>query len=145
MTAKAADTPARIKELHACWNSSTGQQLPLLMCDYAMEWGYVQFLNAGYSEPDIVTVVRYLKRKIKEGTRQEASLRWSNCIGNVLRFSEDLSFARAAERSYRQPDPKERALEALRPTVAQMRPEDGRITARPVGDLIADLRKAAGM
>jgi hypothetical protein len=146
MSAKTPDPAARMAELHATWNSCTGQNLPLILCDYAREFGYHQFIKAGFNEKDIVEVVRYLKRKIKEGTRLEGALRWSNCVGDICRFAEDLAMCRAEERNRKPPPtPLQRVLEQARPTAATMTPKDAQITARPVGELIANLRRAAGM
>jgi hypothetical protein len=146
MSTRTPDTNAHIASLHAMWNCATQQSLPLILFDYQREWGYHQFIKAGFTEQDILTVVRYLQRKIKEGTRLEGALRWSNCIGDITRFAEDLSFARAEERNRKPaPAPRERALEQLRPTAVTLKPEDTQNTGRPVGDLIADLRRAAGM
>lgn len=146
MTAHYEDLHARIAQLHAVWNSATGQSLPLILFDYEREHGYYQFIKAGFTDRDIVTVVRYLQRKIKERTRMEGALRWSNCIGNITRFAEDLAMCKAEERNRKPaPTPLQRVLEQARPTAVQMKPEDAQIAARPVGELIANLRAAAGM
>jgi hypothetical protein len=146
MSTRAIDPHANMAHLHAIWNSCTEQNLPLILFDYERESGYHRFTQAGFSEQDIVTVVRYLQRKIKEGTRLTGALRWSNCIGDICRFAEDLAFAKAEERN-RKPatTPRERVLEQARPTVVPMTPKDAQITAKPVGELIANLKRAAGM
>jgi hypothetical protein len=138
------DIHARIAELHAVWNSATGQDLPLVLCDYAREFGYHQFIQAGFGGPEIETVVRYLKRKIKEGSRLDGCLRWSNCIGNITRFAEDLAMSRAEARNAKPPlTPKERVMEQARPTAVAMRPEATQITAKPIAHYIEALRRAA--
>lgn len=130
--------------LHAVWNAATGQALPLIMCDYAREFGYHQFIEAGFGEPEIVEVVRYLKRKIKEGSRLEGSLRWSNCVGNICRFAEDLAMCRAEARNAKPPmTPLARVLEQARPTAVAVKPEDTQITAKPIAHFIQALREAA--
>lgn len=140
------DIHARIAELHAVWNSATGQDLPLILCDYAREFGYHQFIQAGFGGDEIHTVVRYLKRKIKEGSRMDGALRWSNCLGNITRFAEDLAMAKAEARNAKPPPTaKDRVLEQARPTAVALRPEATAITAKPVGALIEELKKAAGM
>lgn len=146
MTARREDPQSRMAALHAVWNLATGQNLPLILFDYEREHGYHQFIKAGFTEADILTVVRYLQRKIKEGTRLEGALRWSNCIGNITRFAEDLAMCKAEERNRKPaPTPLQRVMEQARPTAVQVKPEDAQITAKPVGELIANLRKAAGM
>lgn len=134
-------TPAMI-QLHRAWNMATGQELPLVLCDYAREFGYHQFIQAGFGEREIVEVVRYLKRKIKEGSRLEGALRWSNCIGNITRFAEDLAMAKAEIRNTKPPmTPKERVIQQARPTVTLH--HDTTNTAKPVSHWIAQLRHAA--
>jgi len=131
--------------LHSIWNSVTGQSLPLVVCDYAREFGYHQFIKAGFTEADIMTVVRYLQSEIRQERRQPGALRWSNCIGNITRFAEDLELARGVLRNIKPaPTPKERALACLRPAVAQSGSLEQN-TAKPIGELIANLKRAAGM
>lgn len=144
MSTRTSDPRAAMAHLHSIWNSVTGQTLPLIVCDYAREFGYHQFIQAGFGEKDIMTVVRYLQREIRQERRQPAALRWSNCIGNITRFAEDLELARGALRNAKPPPtPKERAIACLRPTVAQSGPLEQKVTARPVGDYIRALREAA--
>lgn len=137
-------TLQRIQSLHAAWNAATGQDLKLRLCDYEREFGYNNLLQAGFNEQDIHTVVKYLQRKIKEGSRLMGSLRWANCIGDLCRFEEDLQFARA-ELKAMQPKatPRQRAVEQLRPTIVPMTPAQAQDTSKPVAHFLKQLREAA--
>jgi hypothetical protein len=134
-----------IPKLHAAWNRATGQNLPMGVCSYELEHGYHQFLKAGYSEPEMLLVVNYLQAEIRKGNRKPAALRWRNCIGDVLRFAEELELARGAQRNKKPETPIARAMRQLRPVAADVTPNDHKPTAVPVGDLIANLKRAAGM
>jgi len=134
-----------ITQLHAAWNSATGQHIPLGVCSYEIEHAWHQFLKAGYTEDDLKMVVVYLQAEIKKGERKPAALRFSNCIGDVLRFSEELELARGALRQKPKPTSLDRAMHQLRPTVAHVTPDENRSTAVPISTLIANLKAAAGM
>lgn len=135
---------ARITYLHTAWNGATGQDLRLRMFDYEREYGYQQFIKAGFTDKDMLTVVTYLQREIKKGNRLPGALRWSNCIGNLTRFEEDLSMARAEHRNAKpQPTAKQRVLQQARPTIVPMTPEQSQNTAQPISVYIEALRKAA--
>lgn len=140
----ATDITKQIEELHAAWNAATGQQLRLRSFDYQQQWGYHQFIKAGFSIDDLRVVVAYLQKAIKKGTRLEGSLRWSNCVGDVLRFDEDLSAARAALR-VKQPTPKDRIVRQYERPVGEGTPALTPMTAKSAGEWIKGmeiLRKA---
>ena len=58
-----------LARLHEVWNQTTGQNLKLSLCDYQREWGYAQFVKAGFTEEDLRLVIRYLQAEIKAGNR----------------------------------------------------------------------------
>lgn len=134
-----------IQNLHAAWNGLTGQHIPIGVCSYEVEFGWHQFIKAGYTQADLELVVAYLQTEIRKGERKPAALRFSNCIGDVLRFSEELELAIGAQRQKPKPTALGRAMQQLRPTVTPVTPHETRVTAVPVSELIANLKRAAGM
>jgi len=129
-------TPAA---LHAIWNRLTHQSLPMGVCSFELESGWHAFDKAGYGESDLLLVVRYLQGEIRKGNRKEAALRWRNCVGDLLRFGEELELARGALPQKQPPTPKERVLAQARPVVAE-RPVEAMKDAKPIVELIAALR-----
>lgn len=138
------DRAAQIAHLHAVFCAATGLQIRMGICEYFREHSWLEFIKAGFTEQDILAWAAYLHRKIREGTRNPGALKFSNSIGRLDVFDEDLGMAKAEAR-VKKPTARDKALNALRPTAVALKPEDGRVTARPVGDLIADLKRAAGM
>lgn len=139
------DTRTAISALHAAWNRETGQSLRMGICSYELEHGYWQFLNAGHTEAEMATVIRYLRSQIAQDKRQPAALRWSNVMGNEMRFAEELELAIGETRRKPKPTALARALGQLRPTVAALTPQQAQVTAVPIGQLIENLKRAAGM
>lgn len=90
-------------------------------------------------------MVRYLKAQVAKGERKPAALRWSNVCGSLLRFEEELELANGAKRQKPPVSAVQRAVNTLRPTVAQVTPKDAQSSAVHVGVLIANLKRAAGM
>lgn len=134
-----------IQNLHTAWNRATGQNIPMGVCSYELEHGWHEFLKAGYSESDLLMVISYLQREIKKGERKPAALRWRNCVGDLLRFAEEIELARGALKRKTPETPLGRAMSQLRPVVAQVTPRAAQSSAAHVGDLIANLKRAAGM
>jgi hypothetical protein len=120
--------------------------LRLGLGEYGREAAWLRFIQAGFTEDDLLTVIRHLRHKIKAGARYAPCLRFSRLIECLDSFEEELALAKAEMRNAkRAPTAKERVIQQARPVVAEVRPEDHRVTARPVSDLIADLRRAAGV
>ena len=134
-----------IHQLHNTWNRATDQNIRMGVCSYELEHGWHEFIKAGHTESDLLLVVRYLQSEIKKGERKPAALRWRNCIGDTLRFGEELELARGALRRKVPETPLSRAMRSLRPVVAAVNHECTQNTARPVSELIANLKQAAGM
>lgn len=139
-----SDINSEIAHLHAVWNAATGQALRMGICDYEREFGYHQFIKAGFTAQDISTVVNYLHREIAKGNRLNGALRWSNCIGNLVRFDEDLQMAKAAARIPK-PSARDKVLSIARPIAVQVPVEKARDTSKHVSHYIAALKAAAGM
>lgn len=136
----------KIQELHDTYCSLIGEKLSLGLGEYSRESFWQHYLKAGFNVADLRLVMRHLKREIHGERRNKGCLRFSNLIQQLDRFEEELVSARAEERNRKPaPTPLQRVLEQARPTAVQVKPEDAQITGRPVGDLISDLRRAAGM
>lgn len=129
--------------LHAAWNRFTGQTLRMGVCSFEFEHGYYEFEKAGYNEKDLMTVVRYLQGEIRKGDRKPAALRWRNCVGDLLRFAEELELARGALRQKPPPTPKERVLAQARPVALPERVTTND-SAQHVSVYIKALRDAVG-
>lgn len=60
---------------------------------------WFEWLKAGYNGNDLRDVIRYIRRQISMGKRNEGALKLSNLFtrseGGFLKFDEDLALARA--------------------------------------------------
>lgn len=135
----------QIQCLHALWNQLTGQHIPMGVCNYELEYGWLQFIKAGFTPDDLKLVVPYLQAEIRNGDRKEAALRWRNCIGDTLRFAEEKELAVGAGRRRPKPTALAREMQRLRPNVTPVTLSETAVTAVPVGQLIENLKRAAGM
>lgn len=124
-----------IKDFHACFCHETGAQLRLGIGEYSRERAWATFLKT-FTKEDLRLVLRYLRHEIREGNRRPGCLKFSNVIEQLDRFEEDLQLARAAERNQQ---PKRNQEERM---IAERKPAPP-TNAKPIGDYIAALRKAA--
>lgn len=139
------DPSPEVVALHNAFNQLTGADLrPLRFYDYERIHGYRDFLR-DFTVTDLTLVAEYLLREIKAGRRQRAALLWRNTIGDLTRFEDDLTLAKAAQRNAKPPpSAKEKAVAMLRPTVAPKVPTAAPKQASAVVEtLIANLRRAA--
>jgi hypothetical protein len=93
---KTPDTRARIEALHAWYGRNV---LPLRLTP-EVERLWLDWLAAGFNGGDLRDVIRYVRRQISLGRRNEGALKLSNLLarsegGGFLRFEEDLGLARA--------------------------------------------------
>lgn len=82
----------RIQEAHALYCRLTGQRVSLRL-DRERLW--YELFHAGFTEPDLQKVIRYLQREIREGRRNVGALKLSNLL-QIDRFEEDLNISRVA-------------------------------------------------
>src|SRR6266540_3247945 len=85
--------PARarhIEHLHQLYSRLTGQNLSLRF-DRQRFW--YEFLQAGFSQPDLEQVISHLQREIRDGRRNVGALKLSNLL-QLDRFEEDLNISR---------------------------------------------------
>lgn len=116
------------QKIHAQYRALTGLDVPYTMQTHFM---WESWLAAGFIEPDLACVVRYLKAKIKDGKRPKESLLPRNLIQRTDFFGEDLAIARAETRNEHTPTPRQRALDSIG------RSEQPKNTAAPVKDILA--------
>lgn len=83
--------------IHKQYRALTGLDVPYSMQTHFM---WEAWLAAGYTEPDLACVVRYIKRRIGEKRREKESLLLRNLIARQGNFAEDLSLCRAESRQY---------------------------------------------
>jgi hypothetical protein len=97
----------RIGALHAWYQINV---LPMRLTP-EVERLWFEWLKAGYNGPDLRDVIRYIRRQISLGKRNEGALKLSNLLARsesgFLKFDEDLALARARQnlRTDRRLDP----------------------------------------
>lgn len=135
---------ASIKEIHAVYCTATGMQLRLGLGEYNRQAAWFRFLQAGFTSENLHMVVRYLQRKIREGTRNVGALKFSNLVERLDAFEEELQLATAEQRNMQPKEtPRQRAVSQLRPTIVPMTPDQGKDTSQPIGHYLEALRRAA--
>ncbi len=95
-------------EIHRLYQTITNRDMP---CTMAMHFQWNMWKSKGWTSDDLVLVVNHIKGLIKEDRRRPESFRFMNLIGNVERFNEDLSEARAYARIPKR-TPRQEVLEA---------------------------------
>lgn len=134
-----------IPDLQRLYTQLTGFHLST---SYMREYAWSEFLRRGHTEAELVKTVTWLRGEIRKGNRNPGALRFSNLIEDCDRFEEELAMSGMRDRQF-----KERAKVSVgkREVLAATGRDagDGAVPssppARPVAELIAELRKAAGM
>lgn len=124
------ETPL-LRRLHQVYVQDTRLDVPLNMgrMDNWHAWR-----SHGFTEQDLILVIRNLKAKIKDGRKWESALHFSKLIRETDVFEEELAEARAKQRERGQ---------RIDPARAQALRESGRppvqviATARSAADIIA--------
>jgi hypothetical protein len=80
----------RIQQAHALYCQLTGQRVSLR---FDRERLWFELFQAGFTEVDLQTVIRYLQREIRYGRRNVGALKLSNLL-QPDRFEEDLNISR---------------------------------------------------
>ncbi len=112
-------TEPQIKELHACYGRMSGLEVPLTL-GRMFQWEV--FCKQGYNENDLRLVIEVLRRKIKVGPNTLACLKFSNLIGDIEKFQESLSEARAMSRLPKVDKSRESVLKATGRTTTKDTP-----------------------
>jgi len=103
-----------IKELHGCYCRMSGLEVPLTM---QRMFTWERWIHEKLTIDDLRLVIEVLRRKIKAGKKTLACLKFTNLIGNVEFFTEDLAEARQLARLPKSEPDKESVLRATgRPT-----------------------------
>jgi hypothetical protein len=95
MNEPASSTLAQLEQLHQTYCRLTGQNLSLR---FDRERLWFEFHRAGFSLADLVQVVRYLQKEIRQSRRNVGALKLSNLL-QLDRFEEDLNISRVRLRS----------------------------------------------
>lgn len=93
--AVSSDLKRRIEELHALYVQLTGLVVRLDMQREGVWW---EFIRRGNDAQGLREVVAHLRRGISQGKRNVGALKFSNLIGQVDFFEEDLAEALQAAR-----------------------------------------------
>jgi hypothetical protein len=147
--------------LHQKFRELTGSLLPVSGI-YLRERQWLAFVEAGITEQDLETVIRYLQKEIRADRRRPGCLKFANLIGPryeddglngqrdcaVDLFLEELSQARAAARNYLPPpSTKDAVLRATgRPDSQDAKVERGPVLAgealsRKLSELSKEINK----
>jgi len=81
---------SQIQELHQTYCRLTGQNLSLR---FDRERLWYEFLRAEFTERDLIQVVGYLQKEIRQTRRNVGALKLSNLL-QLDRFEEDLNISR---------------------------------------------------
>lgn len=81
---------SQIQELHQTYCRLTGQNLSLR---FDRERLWYEFLRTGFTLSDLIQVVAYLQRQIRQTRRNVGALKLSNLL-QLDRFEEDLNISR---------------------------------------------------
>jgi len=81
---------SQIQELHQTYCRLTGQNLSLR---FDRERLWYEFLRAGFTAADLIQVVAYLQKQIRQTRRNVGALKLSNLL-QLDRFEEDLNISR---------------------------------------------------
>lgn len=137
------DTETQINALMKRYNELTGFNLQHRGICNPRGPAWQRFMGAGLTIQDLETVIVWLKGQIRVGERRIGCLRFHNLIEDHHLFEEELGMAKAEKRNVKPaPTPKDNAIAQLRPGAAAPK-GDGK-SAKPIGDWIKDLKKAAG-
>lgn len=83
-------TNNQIQTLHKLYIDLTGINLPLPVSQY---WIWEQFIARGHGEDQLRIVIKYLKRGISNQERRGGCLKFTNLLGDIDHFAEELAMA----------------------------------------------------
>jgi hypothetical protein len=132
----------QIDKLAALYETLTGFHLDHHGVCNPREQAWFAYVKAGFTGDDLILVVRWLQRRIKDGVRRPESLKFSNLLGDIYRFDEELNLARAQMRNAKARYNAKESVVASLPTVRQGSPVVP-MTAKPISVYIEAMRKAA--
>ena len=87
-----------IPTLHKLYCQLTGL---ILRLDMDRERMWFEWCRRGFTADDLCAVIAHIRQGIKTGKRNPGALKFSNLIGNLDYFEEDLALIRATRRTPR--------------------------------------------
>lgn len=132
-----ADYKSAVEQCHRSWQQFTGMDVPLSL-GIICRWEH--FLHAGFTEPDLVLVINYIKRRMQDrkNPRQRESLRLDRLIEDTDKFAMDLAMARGTARIATE-TPRQRILKATG------RPVEDKDTVRTPAQVMAEHQTMAAL
>lgn len=133
------DVQKQINELHDAYVQETGFALPM---DMAREADWYEWVKRGITVDDLIALIKKHKW-LKRNGLPARSLKFRSLVGRVDFAEEDLAEMRANGRT---PKPQPNRDEVLRAT-GRVAPDGAPepVYAKPSEEIIAQLRKAAGL
>lgn len=87
------NAPAHVRGLHDHYCARSGFPIMYNMVRENVWKDWLQFCDWQWGKDEISRVVFYIRSEIKRQKRNEGALRFSNLIGDPMKFEEDLGFA----------------------------------------------------
>lgn len=106
------DPIKHVRELHAHYCARFGQDIFYNMVRENLWKDWLGYCGWAWGKDEISMVIFYLREEIKRQKRNEGALKFSNLIGDPVKFEEDLALARKDRRasgSVRTPAPRPQA------------------------------------
>lgn len=128
------DPPKHVRDLHAhyCARSGIGIMYNMFRENTWKEW--LQFCAWAWGKDEISMVIFYLREEIGRQKRNEGALKFSNLIGDPVKFEEDLGLARKDGRA------RASIAKPKAPTpAAPVAPEDEKLTGAEAVKSFAEL------
>lgn len=114
---------AQINHLAEIYEQETGFHLEHRGVINPREMAWLEFIRRKYQPEDLVLTIHWIQGEIKATRRHPAALKFSNLLGDIYKFEEDLQMALAAMRNARKVQgAREKTLSLLRPIAAQETP-----------------------
>lgn len=133
-----------ITEAHQCYCALTGLDLPYNENSMGSDW--FLFLKQ-FDTEDLTLVVRHLRYRYKSKPEiLEAMLRFRHLIRSLDYFAEYLAEAKAIQRAREYRGRISEGKRQVLQVTHRLPDEEGEVvTAKPVGELIAELKRSVGM
>lgn len=87
------DAPSHVRGLHAHYCARSGFDIAYNMVRENTWKEWLQFCDWQWGKDEISRVIFYIKSEIRRQKRNDGALRFSNLIGDPIKFEEDLCFA----------------------------------------------------
>jgi hypothetical protein len=136
-------TQDEINRLDLAYQKLTGRKFKASGIITGREQIWHAFIHVGFTIKDLEDVILWIKRGILSGIRHEAAINFRRLVGDLGVFEDELQTCRAELRNAKpHVTPKEQVVQQFRPTVVSA---PAKSDAKHVGELIAELKRAAGM